>query len=60
MQKFAIATCALMAIGMLLVATIVADSAGATLADAEGYAQTVHGSVTPATIIAEEHALFRR
>jgi hypothetical protein len=43
---------------MMLVAVIVADSTGATRADAEGYAQmvVVNHSVTPATLIAQEQA----
>jgi hypothetical protein len=56
MRTLAIVTFALVGIGMVLVVVIVADSAGATRADAEGYAQTiaVNRSVTPATIIAKE------
>jgi hypothetical protein len=62
MHKLAIVAFTLMGIGMVLVAAIVADSAGATRADAEGYAQaiTVNSSDTPASIVAQEHALFQR
>jgi hypothetical protein len=62
MHKLAIVAFTLMGIGMVLVAAIVADSAGATRADAEGYAQTiaVNSGVTPAAIVAQEHALFQR
>ena len=62
MHKIAVVTLALMGLGMMLIATIDADSTGATRADAEGYAQatTFNRDVTPASIIAQEHALFAR
>ena len=62
MRTLAVVTFALVGIGMVLVAAIVADAAGATRADAEGYAQTiaVNRGITPATIIAQEHALLQR
>jgi hypothetical protein len=62
MRTLAVVTFAVVGIGMVLVAAIVADPAGATRADAEGYAQmiAVNRSITPATIIAQEHALFQR
>jgi hypothetical protein len=62
MRTLPVVTFAMVGIGMVLVAAIIADSAGATRADAEGYAQmiAVNRSVTPATTIAKEHALFQR
>jgi hypothetical protein len=62
MRKLAVVAFTFVGIGMLLLEAIVADSAGATLADVEGYAQTtvVNRSVTPAAIIAQEHAQFQR
>ena len=49
-------TFAFVGTAMMLVSVIVADSAGATRADADGYAQIVaiNQSVTPATLIAQE------
>jgi hypothetical protein len=62
MRALAGVTFAVVSIGIILVATIVADSAGATRADAEGYAETIVVSrdLTPTPIIAQEHAAFQR
>jgi hypothetical protein len=62
MRKLAVVAFTFVSIGMLLLEAIVADSAGATLADVEGYAKTtaVNRGVTPAAIIAQEHAQFQR
>jgi hypothetical protein len=62
MRKLAVVAFTFVGIGMLLLEAIVADSAGATLADVEGYAQTtaVNRGVTPVAIIAQEHAQFQR
>jgi hypothetical protein len=62
MRKLAVVAFTFVGIGMLLLEAIVADSAGATLADVEGYAQTraVNRGVTPAAIIAQEHTQFQR
>ena len=51
-------TFALVGTAMMLVSVIVADSAGATRADADGYAQiaAVNHNVTPATLVAQEPA----
>jgi hypothetical protein len=51
-------TFAFVGTAMMLVSVIVADSAGATRADAEGYAQIVpiNHSAAPATLIAQETA----
>jgi hypothetical protein len=60
MRKLAVVTLTVLGVGIMLVATIVADSAGTTLPNADGYAVTVHRAVTPASIVEQEHALFQR
>lgn len=56
MRSLAVVTFALISIGTMLLSVIVADSAGATRADVDGYAQrlTVDQGVTPATRIMQE------
>jgi hypothetical protein len=60
MRKLVVVTFTVLGVGIMLVATIVADSAGMTLANADGYAVTVNRAVTPTSIIEQEHALFQR